>query len=535
MSSSSTGTFLLPTDRIADPQVRAFLDRLSQVWDERNDGEERFVSVADFNTMVGNAISEALSGTPNGANPIGTAIDDLSESIRKSILYQTLSNPIPAIDLAALRQRVDEVIQDARAKTSELQNGIVHLEETITTDIEALSTQLDIQISRIDDAEAAIISEATTRATADTALTNALSVQVSRIDDAEAAITTETSTRSTKDNALAAAINNMWASIGGSTAVIADSSLASVTPSAATATKWNQVVASVTDPNTGLVSSAAILQETRTYANNANSTLNAIYSVRAEVSSGGGTVVGGFGLAATSGAGSSQGPTIDFGVLANKFWIGAPASGYNPATEFSSNLQFPFIVVSTPTVIGGATYQPGVYIKHAFIDNLDATRIKAGSITTDRLVVGAVTAAAGHNMLYNSMAAASGYLYGSTVVGLTSTGTPVSVTASINISAAATNTAIAYCNVTSYLVVDGVMLTNMFSTAYMTMIFGGGGHPRRGFMCLPLVVRGTVSAAYHNYSINTYFEFRDASGNIVSPGSGFCDQYVSMIVTENKV
>jgi hypothetical protein len=115
------------------------------------------------------------------------------------------------------------------------------------------------------------------------------------------------------------------------------------------------------------VNSASILQETRTYANNTDSTLNAIYSVRAQVSTGGQTIVGGFGLSATSGAGSAQGPTIGFGVLANSFFIAAPSTTYDPVAQYGVNTQQPFVVVTTPTTINGVVYQPGVYLKNAVI------------------------------------------------------------------------------------------------------------------------------------------------------------------------
>lgn len=192
-----------------------------------------------------------------------------------------------------------------------------------------------------------------------------------------ATVVVEQEARATKDTALASAINNIWAKLGGSAAVIEDGALAAATPSAAVATKWNQVVASVTDPNTGNVSSASILSETRAYANSADSTLNAVYSVRAQVDANGDTVVGGFGLAATSGAGSATGPRIDVGVLAHRFFIAAPASGYNPATQYDANLQFPFIAVTSPTIINGVTYQPGVYIKKAIIGDasIDTAKI----------------------------------------------------------------------------------------------------------------------------------------------------------------
>jgi hypothetical protein len=242
----------------------------------------------------------------------------------------------------------------------------------------------------------------------------------------------------------------MWATIGGSQAVIQDGQYVTSNEIAAVAQKWTQVVASVTDPNTGQVNSASIVQELDAYANSADGTLNSIYTVRTELAGGagaitytvtaatptatvnnkgnnvltrtaitpagsvpvigmnvygpgiqGGTVIsavngnnvtlskplnrdastasngytfsnqklvaGGFGLAASTGAGSGQAPTIDFGISANRFWIAAPAGSYDPAAEFNISNAFPFIVLTTPTVINGVELPPGAYMKKAFI------------------------------------------------------------------------------------------------------------------------------------------------------------------------
>lgn len=307
---------LLPTSGITDPQVRNYLARLSEAWDQLYNGKDKVVTASQFGKMAGDVLSQALSpGVIGGAGgpdmTVGQAIDNLTESIRNSILYQILSQ-VEVPDIEELRRQIGAAQAFAGA-----------------------------------------------------------------------GIAAEQVIRFSQDSALASAINRIWGYVGGSTAVIEDGALASATPSAAVATKWNNVISAVTDPNTGLVSSAAILTETRTYASSNDSTLNAIYSVRAVVASGGATVAGGFGFAATSGAGSAAGPTIDFGVLANKFYIAAPASGYNPATEWNTNLAFPFIVVTTPTTIEGKTYPVGVYMKKAFIGeaSVDTLKIKENAVT----------------------------------------------------------------------------------------------------------------------------------------------------------
>lgn len=119
-----------------------------------------------------------------------------------------------------------------------------------------------------------------------------LSDVLNRSNDGLAGLQQEVQMRQFRDLAMASAINKIWASVGGSAAVISDATLASATPAAAAATKWDSVVSAVTDPNTGAVNSASIVQELDTYANNANSTFNASYTVRAQIATGGTTYTG---------------------------------------------------------------------------------------------------------------------------------------------------------------------------------------------------------------------------------------------------
>lgn len=194
------------------------------------------------------------------------------------------------------------------------------------------------------------------------------------IADAQASVDDEIITRASKDSALASAINNIWAVVGGSQAVIQDAGLAEVTPSAAQATKWLQVQAAVTDPNTGEVSSTSIKQDLTSYASSVDGQMNSVYTVRAQVATGGRTIVGGFGLMATNGAGSQLGPTIEFGVRADRFWVGS-LSGVGDV---------PFIVQTAPTTVNGATRPAGTYIKDAFIGvaTIDTLKIAGGNVTT---------------------------------------------------------------------------------------------------------------------------------------------------------
>lgn len=306
----------------------------------------------------------------------------------------------------------------------------------------ALTTSLNSAVSRIGASESAIVAEQTTRASADAALTSTVSAVTARVGAAESAIASEQTTRSTKDMSLASAINTLWAEVGGAGSVIQDGSLASATPSSTQATKWRQVQSAVTDPNTGLVASAAMREDFTTYASNVDGRFNALYSVRAQLSTGGvvlsgiaatgptaslagstalrlsanapvgtapgmyvyGTgldglatvvgvsgavvtlsrplglnaagaytfttnkmLIGGFGLAAIGGSGSSQGGTIDFGVRADKFFIAATSETPDAATQVAQGSSIPFMVLTSSQVVNGVVYQPGVYLKKATI------------------------------------------------------------------------------------------------------------------------------------------------------------------------
>lgn len=339
-SNTNAVSVLPPTSGIQDSATRSFLDALTNMLDARSgytnkDAPERFITAAEFQGLTNRALYQAFAqgGMAPGsggdkdipsAEEINDSIDNLSDFIRKTLVYQILGEEIGLIDISELRHRV-----------SELGSGIFREEKV--------------------------------RETADEALAGSISSVQVQLGQVQAGVSQEILTRATKDLALASAINTVWAAIGGSQAVIQDGALAAATPNSSQATKWNQVVASVTDPNTGLVNSTSIKQELNSYASNADGKFNSIYSVRAQVSVGGQTVVGGFGLSATAGAGSAQGPTINFGVRADTFFIAATSATPDAATQIGQGSSIPFMVLTSNQVVNGVTYGPGVYLKKAVI------------------------------------------------------------------------------------------------------------------------------------------------------------------------
>lgn len=585
-----------PTNAIADPQTRAVLEALAH---NIRVSPSVYLAQSDASAVASQAIVDVLGGgLPGSTTSSGAVINQLATAISQSALFAALGERIN-IDLNTVTRASDEANAELNSLVQGLSTGITSINSVASTSASAAARALYAVNAAVTDpttglaaAQASIIAINTVTAGSTSASAQALFSVTSTVDQknkvffqttaptststytlktndlwidsndgnkayrysgtawvettdtrvasAVSGVSSEASTRATKDDALAAAVNNIWAKVGGSTAAISDSSLASVTPSTAVATKWDSVVSAVTDPNTGQVNSASIVQEFDTYANNADSTFNALYTVRAQVESGGSTqtatviagdpgvaqltlsaanpsivagmrvvgpgvrpgttvtatlgatiglstglllgapassasftatadtppvyaplefngkfsttlrltapnanivpgmkltgtgiptgttvvgyssnsptradvmlsaplnanasgtytflrtyefttaklLLGGFGLAATSGAGSSGTPTIDFGVRADRFYIAAASDTPSLTDQLaSSDTTIPFIVTTTLQSIGGVTYPPGVYIKKAIIADatIDTAKITNASITS---------------------------------------------------------------------------------------------------------------------------------------------------------
>jgi hypothetical protein len=197
---------------------------------------------------------------------------------------------------------------------------------------------------------------------------------------AGAAILASDTMRFNGDNALAEAINTMWAAVGDSDAIIEQGGQVVANRAGAVATNWAQTQAAIRDPDGNIVSSAAV----RTAAEAAVSItgeINAKYTVKVDVNG----YVSGYGLISTANNGT---PTSDFTVRADRFAVGSPSGpGIAP--------QVPFIVYTTPQVIGGQAVPAGVYMREAFIANgtIDSARIANAAITTAKIADANITRA----------------------------------------------------------------------------------------------------------------------------------------------
>lgn len=118
---------------------------------------------------------------------------------------------------------------------------------------------------------------------------------------------------------------------------------------------------------------AATAYDTAMQASGSAGWLGNTYTVRTSVSVDDKTLVGGFGLSGTSAG--TQGPSIDFGVVADKFWIGAPtAAGVTGVSSVK-----PFVVQTTDSTVNGVLIPKGVYMDAAYIKNLDAMIARLGT------------------------------------------------------------------------------------------------------------------------------------------------------------
>lgn len=101
--------------------------------------------------------------------------------------------------------------------------------------------------------------------------------------------------------------------------------------------------------------------------------------------------VSGFGLASTTVNGT---PTSAFIVRADRFAITGAADTSDPLGTLSPT-NVPFVVLTTPTVIGGMTYPAGVWMKSAFIADATISSAKIQSLVADKITTGSLTASMG--------------------------------------------------------------------------------------------------------------------------------------------
>ncbi|KAB0586191.1 host specificity factor TipJ family phage tail protein [Comamonas kerstersii] len=150
----------------------------------------------------------------------------------------------------------------------------------------------------------------------------------------------------------------------------------------------------------------AAIQTEQSVRANETGHLGAQYTVRMQLGQGGQQVIGGFGLSGTSS--QTAGARIDFGVLANSFWVAAPnGSGV-------ANVK-PFSVQTTAQTVNGVVVPAGVYMDAAYINNVTALWGRFGTLVADKIQATAISAGqltAGNGVIGGSLKS-SNYVSGS--------------------------------------------------------------------------------------------------------------------------
>lgn len=225
--------------------------------------------------------------------------------------------------------------------------------------------------AKVDSQAAALSQESTARSTADEALAQqqqALAAQVTQTDQRlQAQIQSESQARADADEAEAQQRLQLAAQVGDSVATL-------------------QQVASVQAGQLGHVA--------------------AQYTARMQLTADGRTVAGGWGITGTSSA--ESGPTLDFGVLANRFFVAAP-EGSGIESDFQLTVQ------TTPTTANGVTIPAGLYVDSVFITNVSALWGRFGTLVADSIQATAISASqltAGNGVIGGSLKS-SNYVAGS--------------------------------------------------------------------------------------------------------------------------
>ena len=201
-------------------------------------------------------------------------------------------------------------------------------------------------------------------------------------------ILTEISNREASEIALsttleAARIAGDAATLSTANAYVSTYAYAKAATDSAIASSANTVTANFAAADS--VVSASVSAESSARAS-LDGSVHALYTVRVQTTAGGRTVTGGFGLAATPlAAGGSE---IEFGVRADRFWIGAISS----ASGVADILPFVVQAADDTTTTPGVTIPKGVYMDAAYIKNLTALVARLGSAWIDNAMIANLSA-----------------------------------------------------------------------------------------------------------------------------------------------
>jgi hypothetical protein len=313
---------------VQDTSVRSILRSLSDYLAVRNgdtgNGKEAFLTLDDLtgDGATAQAVASALAkpiGDGIGTAKPGSPLDNLGQQLEDRILSSAAWQAMFArIDLIAAPDSVPGsaswlLLQEAKARGAAVTNVSTQLQSTA----ESLAKTTTTLTASIKDNAAAITQEAKVRADANTATATRLDIMATSVGQNTAAIQSEASTRVNNDNALVQAINTMWARVGSSAALVQGGTNIAVNDIGSTVTKFEQLQAIITDPVTGLKTTAA-LKTDLSLTNDKVNGLSGKWGVKLDLN---GYVSG---VSLNSGVSTGGKAESSFLVLANTFAVGSP-------------------------------------------------------------------------------------------------------------------------------------------------------------------------------------------------------------------
>lgn len=311
---------------VQDANVRSILRSLSDFLAVRNgdtgSGKDAFLTIDDLANdskkaeAVAGAIAQQIgSGVSKPGTPMEYLGQQLEDRILSSAAWQAMFS---RIDLIAAPDSVPGsaawlLLQEAKKRGAEISTVNTKLQTTT----ESLATTTTMLTASIKDNAAAILNESKVRADAASATATRFSLMETSVGQSFSAIQNESILRNNIDNALAQAINTMWARVGNNEALVREGTDIAVNNTGSALTKFEQLQAIITDPVTGLKTTAALKTDLK-ITNDAITGLQGKWGVSIDLN---GYVTG---VSLNSGKKTNGKAESSFIVLADTFSIGAP-------------------------------------------------------------------------------------------------------------------------------------------------------------------------------------------------------------------
>ena len=405
-------------DKSADKAAEALLRDI--LTGERNRSEAA-EALAFARTELSAAITEGLQAEAQQRTQLAAKVDSQAAALSQESTARSTADEALAQQQQVLAAQVTQTDQRLQAQIQQESQARADADAAEATQRQLLAATVAANrtegLNAVDAAFAAISAEQTARA-------NAISAEASARQTLAATVSSNHSAALAAAQAASDAAGSKGKVIFGSSAPAVADRLAQnlwidSTGGANTPKRWNgSAWVAVTDK--AATDAAAAAAQAQATANNAvaaiqteqsvraNETghLGAQYTVRMQLGQGGKQVVGGFALSGTSSG--TAGETIDFGVLANKFFVAAP-EGSGIVSNFQLTIQ------TTPTTANGVTIPAGLYVDSAFITNVSALWGRFGTLVADSIQATAISASqltAGNGVIGGSLKS-SNYVAGS--------------------------------------------------------------------------------------------------------------------------